>query len=204
MNNLAAQQKASTYQDQEMAGCFLEAFRHLDLIPIPLKPKSKVPHFRTPRGLLPPNSEMALGYLALGYRPIPLICDKNGSWVPAVKWAPFQHETPTRQEIVDWWTKYPYAGITLICGWEAGLLVLDVDPRHGGIGPKLAAPVCSMPRVGAHYHLVAPAPIPELEGQGLEWLGDGHIARVPPATGGSTGAFRQGEPPTSLKICHLH
>jgi len=43
MNNLVAQQKASTYQNQRMAGRFLELFHHLDLIPIPLKPKSKVP-----------------------------------------------------------------------------------------------------------------------------------------------------------------
>ena len=43
MNNLVAQQKASTYQNQRMAGRFLELFHHLDLIPIPLKPKSKIP-----------------------------------------------------------------------------------------------------------------------------------------------------------------
>ena len=43
MNNIVAQQKASTSQDQKMAGCFLELCHHLDLIPIPLKPKSKVP-----------------------------------------------------------------------------------------------------------------------------------------------------------------
>ncbi len=43
MNNIVAQQKASSFQDKQMAGCLLELCHHLDLIPIPLKPKSKVP-----------------------------------------------------------------------------------------------------------------------------------------------------------------
>jgi len=51
-----------------------------------------------------------------GYRSVPLIRDDNGSWIPPVKWAPFQERAPTRQEIVDWWMKCPNAGIALVCG----------------------------------------------------------------------------------------
>jgi hypothetical protein len=77
----------------------------------------------------------------------------------------------------------PNAGIALVCGREAGLEVLDVDPRHGGIDPQLSAVACSTPRGGLHYHFTRPDAIPSLESAGLEWLGDGHIARVPPTPG---------------------
>ncbi len=42
MNNIVAQQKASTYQPQNMVGYPLELCHHFDLVPIPLKPKSRV------------------------------------------------------------------------------------------------------------------------------------------------------------------
>lgn len=44
------------------------------------------PRLRVPGGLLPQSGEIALGYLGLGYRPIPLIPNKNGSWISAIKW----------------------------------------------------------------------------------------------------------------------
>jgi len=31
-----------------------------------------------------------------------------------------------------WWTQWPWANIGLRTGAQSGLLVLDVDPRHGG------------------------------------------------------------------------
>jgi len=141
------------------------------------------PRLRVPGGLLSANGEIALGYHELGYRPIPLIQDSNGSWIPGVKWAPFQERTPTREEVVDWWRRNPNAGIALVCGRDTGLVVLDIDPRHGGLDPGLSAPACSSPRGGVHYHFTAPEPIPDHYGPGVDWLGDGHIARVPPTPG---------------------
>ncbi len=55
------------------------------------------PRARIPGGLLSTNGEIALGYLEVGYRPIPLIQDGKGSWVPAVKWTRFQHRPPARR-----------------------------------------------------------------------------------------------------------
>ncbi len=43
MNNIVAQQMACTYQPQNMVGYSLEFYHVFDLVPIPLKPKSKVP-----------------------------------------------------------------------------------------------------------------------------------------------------------------
>ena len=157
------------------------------------------PRFRLRGGSLSLNGEIALGYLALGYRPIPLMQDDNGSWIPAVKWAPFRRRPTARQEVIQWWMKYPNIGIAQVCGRE----VLDVNPRHGRVDPKLSAPACSTPRGGIHYHFVAPASIPQLAGPGLEWLGDGHIARVPP-TPGVDGHLYEGDLSTLRVLLFSH
>ncbi len=39
--------------------------------------------------------------------------------------------TTDPQTIARWWRQWPYANIGCACG-PSGLLVLDVDPRHGG------------------------------------------------------------------------
>ena len=46
MNNIVAQQKACTFQPQNMVGYSLEFCHHIDLVPIPLKPKSRIPLVR--------------------------------------------------------------------------------------------------------------------------------------------------------------
>ena len=43
MKNIIVERKASTYQAATLVGCLFRLCRHLDLTPIPLKPKSKVP-----------------------------------------------------------------------------------------------------------------------------------------------------------------
>jgi putative DNA primase/helicase len=35
-------------------------------------------------------------------------------------------------QVTEWWTKYPYANIGVLCGERSGWLVLDVDAGHGG------------------------------------------------------------------------
>lgn len=40
--------------------------------------------------------------------------------------------TTERDHIEAWWTQWPEANISIATGKESGLLVLDVDPRHGG------------------------------------------------------------------------
>jgi len=46
MNNMVTKQKASTYQPQNMVGYLLELCHHFNLVPVPLKLKSKVPLVR--------------------------------------------------------------------------------------------------------------------------------------------------------------
>src|SRR5262245_50703619 len=40
--------------------------------------------------------------------------------------------TTLERPIRAWWEQSPDANVGIVTGWKSGLLVLDVDPRHGG------------------------------------------------------------------------
>lgn len=47
-------------------------------------------------------------------------------------WKIYQEKLPTEEEIIEWWTTWPWANIGVITGKLAGITVVDIDPRHGG------------------------------------------------------------------------
>lgn len=49
-----------------------------------------------------------------------------------IKWEEYQDRLPTEREIDRWWQMYPNAGVGIITGKISNLVVLDVDPKHGG------------------------------------------------------------------------
>lgn len=43
------------------------------------------------------------------------------------------HDATTDPEIIDsWWRRWPSANVGVVTGRPSGLIVIDVDPRHGG------------------------------------------------------------------------
>ncbi len=72
--------------------------------------------------------EAALSYLRRGWSVIPVGRGKR----PLIPWQEFQHRKATEAEIRGWFEKYPQAGVGVVCGQISDLIVLDVDPRHGG------------------------------------------------------------------------
>ncbi|MEI8376792.1 MAG: bifunctional DNA primase/polymerase, partial [Planctomycetota bacterium] len=46
---------------------------------------------------------------------------------PYVKWKQYQAKRPTRQQVIDWWTGWPDAGIAVILGPVSNLLCVDAD-----------------------------------------------------------------------------
>lgn len=86
----------------------------------------------------------ALQYRIKGWPVIPLhgvkdgvcTCDKGASCSSPGKHPRTKQgvkDATTDTEIVaKWWTKWPDANIGIATGTTSGLLVLDVDPRHGG------------------------------------------------------------------------
>jgi hypothetical protein len=71
----------------------------------------------------------ALACLARGWSVIPV---KAFAKRPIVRWEPFQNRLPTREEVEGWFRRWPDANLGIVTGAISGLVVLDVDPRHGG------------------------------------------------------------------------
>ena len=71
----------------------------------------------------------ALNYYDRGLCVIPI-----RSWEvsrrPFVRWTAFQKQRPTRQQVIDWWTKWPDAGIAVILGPVCNLFCVDVDGEN--------------------------------------------------------------------------
>lgn len=73
--------------------------------------------------------DYALEYMERGWSVIP-VCPR--SKVPAVKWERYQKERATEARIILWWTENPNYNVGIITGRVSGILVVDVDPGHGG------------------------------------------------------------------------
>ena len=68
----------------------------------------------------------ALRYHKLGFSVIPCKSDKR----PIVKWEPYQRQRADKQQITEWWTKYPYANIAIVTGEVSGVDVVDCDTEE--------------------------------------------------------------------------
>jgi hypothetical protein len=79
----------------------------------------------------PPVSlhEVVRDHLARGWSIVPVRpADKR----PLVRWEEFQHRRASADEALGWLRAWPDAGIGVVTGAISGLVVLDVDPAHGG------------------------------------------------------------------------
>ena len=57
-------------------------------------------------------------------------CEAPGKHPRIVQWP--ENATTLSGMIRSWWRRWPEANIALVTGEASGLVVLDVDPRHGG------------------------------------------------------------------------
>ena len=121
------------------------------------------------------NLDAALSYLARGWCVIPVhsirsdrhcTCSKTACTAPGkhsrlLSWKEFQSEPPSIAQVTEWWTKWPQANIAIVTGHVSGLVVIDVDHRHGGdISVKtlsLAETVTALTGGGGeHYYFAHP------------------------------------------------
>lgn len=73
--------------------------------------------------------ESALYYLSRGWSVIPL---RSKDKRPAICWMEYQHRQATENEVKNWFLHLPGANVGIVTGSISGLIVLDVDPKHGG------------------------------------------------------------------------
>lgn len=93
------------------------------------------------RPAVPSCADAALAYAARGWRVFPLHTIRDGACTcgretcrtpakhPRTKHG-LKEATTDESQIRSWWTRWPDANLGIATG--DGLVVLDVDPRHGG------------------------------------------------------------------------
>lgn len=59
-------------------------------------------------------------------------CGGSAGKHPLGEWRQHQDQPMTLEQVDEAWTTQPYANIGLVTGAKSGVVVLDIDPRHGG------------------------------------------------------------------------
>lgn len=135
--------------------------------------------------------EAALSCFRRGWSVIPLI--PRGKR-PLVRWAPYQRIRADEAKLTAWFRRWPEANLGIVTGEISGLVVLDVDPAHGGGESltRLEAETGPLPRTaqalsgggGRHFYFSHPRqPSPNRAGvrPGLDLRGDGGYVTAPPS-----------------------
>ncbi len=156
--------------------------------------------------------EAALRYAELGIPVFPIwwmqdgacacgkACDSLGKH--PITASGFKDATLSADTVRRWWRRYPHANVAGVCGKESGIIVLDVDPRHGG-NESLAqleadhGPLPEGPRArtgGGGWHLLFQHPgghVPKATGfrPGLDLQGDDSYVLLPPSGHVSGGIY---------------
>ena len=73
--------------------------------------------------------EAALEYLRRGWSVIPV---REKDKRPAVPWKAYQSKLVSEKTLHDWFTRSPDYNVAVVTGALSGIVVVDVDPRHGG------------------------------------------------------------------------
>jgi len=131
------------------------------------------------------------GYTARGWSIIPI---RTGDKRPLVRWHEFQHRRPSAEEVRTWFSDWPEAGIGIVTGAVSGLVVLDVDFRHGGDASlkrleqehdRLPATVeCYSGGGGRHLYFAHPGGLVRNKvglAPGVDLRGDGGYVVAPPS-----------------------
>jgi hypothetical protein len=149
------------------------------------------------------RAEAAKRYLAHGWSILPLRPrDKR----PLIPWTHLQIRRPSREDVAEWFRRWPDANIGVVSGEISNLIVLDVDPKHGGdaalerferrYGPVPATVEATTGGGGRHLYFAHPGGLVRNRAglaQGIDLRGDGGYIVAPPSIHPS-GAFYEWAP----------
>jgi hypothetical protein len=130
-------------------------------------------------------------YLARGWSVLPLRPHEKR---PLIPWGHLRNERPSEHDIAEWFGRWPDANIGIVTGEISNLIVLDVDPKHGGDDAlrRLERGYSPLPATveavtgggGRHFYFAHPGlPTRNRTGlaQGIDLRGDGGYIVVPPS-----------------------
>ncbi|MGD8325046.1 MAG: bifunctional DNA primase/polymerase, partial [Gammaproteobacteria bacterium] len=75
------------------------------------------------------TEKAALDYLARGWSVIPA---REKAKRPAIAWKAYQRQCATEKTVREWFRRSAEYNVSVVTGALSGLVVMDVDPRHGG------------------------------------------------------------------------
>jgi len=157
----------------------------------------------------------ALAYLARGWSVVPAA--ERGKR-PIVRWQTFEERHPTEPQVRRWFDRWPAANVAVVTGAISGIVVLDVDPRHGGEESltQLALRNAGLPETveaatgGGGRHIYFKHPGFEVRNRagllpGLDLRGDGGVIIVPPSIhpSGKPYRWRKGFAPDEIALASL-
>jgi hypothetical protein len=163
----------------------------------------------------PRSERAALGYRARGWSVVPV--EPRGKR-PLVRWERLQEELPGEAEVASWFARWPDANVGIVTGRVSGLVVVDVDPRHGGAESLagLAREHGALPPTieaetgggGRHLYFAHPGGIVRNRvglAPGIDVRGDGGVVVAPPSLhpSGRLYRWRAGYAPDELAPAEL-
>ena len=157
----------------------------------------------------------ALAYRRCGWSVIPA---GERAKRPIIRWQRFQHQLPTVEELEHWYERWPNANLAVVTGEISGIVVVDIDPRHGGAASlgDLEARHGALPETvesvtgGSGRHLYFAYPGRDVRNRaglapGIDLRGDGGCIIVPPSVhpSGKRYEWRPGHAPGELALATL-
>lgn len=159
--------------------------------------------------------ETAQRYLARGWSVLPLAArDKR----PLVVWEPLQSSRPSAEQVSDWFSRWPDANIGIVTGEISNLIVIDIDPKHGGdvsldrlerrFGRLPATVEAETGGGGRHVYFAHPGSLLRNRtglAQGIDLRGDGGYIVAPPSIhpSGRPYAWAAGRSPENIVLAAL-
>ena len=162
-----------------------------------------------------PVLQAALDYLARGWSVVPL---RPREKRPLIRWEVLQSTRPSVAEIAEWYRRWPDANVGIVTGEISNLIVLDIDPKHGGdttlerLGQRFGElpPTVEARTGGGGRHLYFAHPggfIRNRVGlaQGIDLRGDGGYIVAPPSVhpSGERYVWSRGLSPAQTELAPL-
>lgn len=154
----------------------------------------------------------ALAYAALGWSVIPVEARAKR---PLVRWQEFQRRRASAAQLRAWFRRWPQANVGIVTGKISGLVVMDVDPAHGGADSLArlerlhgALPPTVEAASGGGRHLYFRHPdrdVPNRVGlaAGIDLRGDGGLVVAPPSLHPSGRRYRWVRAPGAQALAPL-
>lgn len=133
---------------------------------------------------------------------IRLLEDKGWSVIPVgiekkalVEWKKYQKEKATREQITEWFNKYPKANFAVVTGKISNIVVVDIDPRHGGSDEYFKDIHTLIVKTGGggwHYYFLYEEGIQNHVGilPGIDVRGEGGYVVLPPSSHKSGNSYQ--------------